>query len=186
MGRYWQVRYLVLQAQRASEKSQQAAKQAKDANSEADRLSSLKASEESQQRAQALRTEAHLLIDHLMSRRGDWSLIHLTLAQLEEQELSQVGLDEKQRQEKLESIINSYLRAIELGKRDSNTVRHVVQLLFAARRGNEALELYNRSSVEAQPGDDRVERLASAASLQEQGLPAGRGDHAQGLGRQPR
>ena len=51
MGGYWQVRYLVWQAQREGEKSQQADKQAKDSHSEADRLSSLKTSEVSQQRA---------------------------------------------------------------------------------------------------------------------------------------
>ena len=118
MGGYWRVRYLVWQAQRESDKSQQAEKQAKDSHSEADRLSSLKTSEVSQQRAQALQTEAHLRINELMSRRGDWSLIHLLLAQLEELELAQIGLDEKQKtqkQEKQERIINSYLRAIELG-----------------------------------------------------------------------
>ena len=122
MSRYCQVRYLVLQAERAGEKSREAAKQAKDANSEADRLSHLKVSEESEQRAQALRTEARVLINHLMARRGDWSRIHLTLAQLEQQELLQVGLGEKEKQEKRESVINSYLRAIELGHAISNTV----------------------------------------------------------------
>ncbi len=161
MGGYWQVRYLVWQAQRESEKSQQAAKQAKDSHSEADRLSALKTSEESQQRTHAKQTEARLLINQLMSRRGDWSLIHLVLAQLEELELSQIGLDKTQRQEKQERIVNSYLRAIELGRRDSNTVSHVVELLFEAKRDNEALELYNRSSVEPQPGGDRVGRLAA-------------------------
>ena len=39
--------------------------------------------------------------------------------------------------------------------------RKVVPLLFAVGRGNEALELYNSSSVESQPGDDRLERLAA-------------------------
>ena len=167
IGKYCQERYLVFQAEQASKKSQQQAKQAKDAQSEADRLSYQKASEESQQRAQAFRTEAHLLINQLMSRRGDWSVIHLALAQLEEQELglSQANLDEKQRQEKLERIINSYLRAIELGQRDSNTVRHAVQLLFLVGRGNEALELYSRSSVESQPGDDRAEQWAAKQAL---------------------
>jgi len=139
MGRYCRVSYLVWQAQRASDKSKQ----------------------------EKLRTEAHQGINELMSRRGDWSLIHLVLARLNEQELAQaqVDLDEKQKQVKLESIINSYLRAIELGKRDSNTVRHVVQLLFEAGRGNEALELYNRSSLESQPGGDRVGRLASVQAF---------------------
>jgi cellulose synthase operon protein C len=139
MGRYCRVSYLVWQAQRARDKTRQ----------------------------EELRTEAHQGINELMARRGDWSLIHLLLARLNEQELpqGQVGLDEKQTQVKLESIINSYLRAVELGHRDPNTVRHVVRLLFAAGRGNEALDLYNRSSIESQPGDDRVERMASEQAL---------------------
>jgi len=160
IGRYFRMRSLVWQTARASDQSQRLDKQAKDAESEADRLSLLKRREQSQQRAQTLRTEAHQSINELMARRGDWSLVHLALAQLNEQELVQVSLDEQQQQQKLESIINSYLRAVELGQRDPNIVRHVVQLLFLAKRGNEAIELYNRSGIEAQSGDDRVEQQA--------------------------
>jgi tetratricopeptide (TPR) repeat protein len=139
MGRYCRVRYLVWQAQRASDKTRQ----------------------------EQLRIEAHQGINELMSRRGDWSLVHLVLAQLNEQELAQapVDLDEKQKQIKKESIINSYRRAVELGHRDSNTVRRLVQLLFATGRGNEALDLYNRSSIEPRPGVDRVQRQASEQAL---------------------
>ena len=109
MGRYCRVSYLVWQAQRASDKTQQ----------------------------EQLRTEAHQGINELMSRRGDWSLVHLLLARLDEQELvqAQVGLDEKQKQVKLESIINSYLRAVELGHRDSNTVRRRGGASLCSRTG---------------------------------------------------
>jgi cellulose synthase operon protein C len=165
VGGYFRVRSLVWQAARASDKSQRLAKQAKDAESEADRLSLLKASEASHQRAQTLQTEAHQGVNKLMSRRADWSLVHMVLAQLNEQELAQVSLDEQQQQEKLESIINSYLKAVELGQRDPSIVRRVVQLLFKAKRGNEGLELYNRSGVEPQSIDDRVERLASVQAF---------------------
>ena len=88
VGGYLRVRSLVWQAPRASDKSQQLAKQAKDAASEAERLSSLKASEQSRQRAQTLRIDAHQRINELMSHRGDWSVVHLALAQLNEQEVA--------------------------------------------------------------------------------------------------
>jgi cellulose synthase operon protein C len=139
IGRYCRVSYLVWQAQRASDKSRQV----------------------------QLRIEARQGINELISRRGDWSLVHLVLARLDEQELAQAqaGLDEKQKQIKLESIINSYLRAVQLGHRDSNTVRHLAQLLFATGRGNEALDLYTRSSIEPRPGVDRVQRQASVQAF---------------------
>ena len=55
------------------------------------------------------------------------------------------GLDEAQKKEKLESAISAYRRAMELGFRDSVTVRHFVELLYQAGRGNETLEVTARS-----------------------------------------
>jgi len=137
VGRYFRVRSLVWQAQRTSD----------------------------QNKRETLRTEAHLRINELMSRRTDWSLVHMVLAQLNEQELAQVSLNDQQQQEKLESIINSYLKAVELGQLDPKIVRRVVQLLFKAKRGNEALELYNRSAVEPQSSSDRVEHMTSVQAF---------------------
>jgi cellulose synthase operon protein C len=189
---YFRASYLVMQAQRALEKGRDAAKQTKEPKSDTDRVSDPKASEESLRRAQALQTEAHLQINQLMSRRGDWSLLHMLLAQLEEQELAQLVLEGKPTQEKRDRIINSYLRAIELGRRESNVVRHVVQLLFEVGRNNDAVDLYIRSTVDPQPGNDRVERMVSreaykkgdlrrAEEVTRRALVANPGDHEERL-----
>jgi len=92
-----------------------------------------------------LRTSARKLLDDLISRRGDWSVIPLAQAQLEEQELKQGGLKEDERQIKEASIVRFYLQAIKLGQRDSAVVGRAVQLLFKHGRGGEALEILNNN-----------------------------------------
>src|SRR5262249_10106756 len=53
-----------------------------------------------------------------------------------------------------DELIASYLRAIELGQRNPAVVRRTVELLFAAGRGHEALELYNRIPAATQVAGD--------------------------------
>jgi hypothetical protein len=81
-----------------------------------------------------LRTEARAQLNELRSRRPDWALVPWALAQLEEQELAQDPLDEARRRDKQEILIESYVRAIDLGHHNSAVVRRAVQLLFAAGR----------------------------------------------------
>ena len=73
-------------------------------------------------------------------------------------------MDERQEQQKLESIINSYIRAIELGLGDAKVVRHVCSSCFKPN-GVMKLELYNRSGIEPQTGSDRLEHLASVQAF---------------------
>ena len=63
LNRYCQVRYLIWRAQRAAAKDPQ--------------------------EAMRLRTEARALLNELASRRPDWSVVPLALAQLEQQEVYQ-------------------------------------------------------------------------------------------------
>ena len=101
-----------------------------------------------------------------------------------EQELDEAGLDEAQKREKLESTINSYRRAIELGLRDPGIVRHVVELLFRAGRGSEALEVYSQIPALA-PAHRRPGAEGLADRPGQSRLPPGRGDRAQGRRGQP-
>ena len=103
---------------------------------------------------QELRIEARALLSGLRANRPDWSVIPRTLAGLDEQELNQTGLDEKQKKEKLESVISSYIEAIDLGQRDSATILHVVELLFAHGKAEEVLALFSRLPVRLQLAGD--------------------------------
>ncbi len=115
-GRYCQVDYLIWQAGRSEDK--------------ADR--------------ERLRTDARALLTDLKTRRPDWASISLATAKMEEQELVQGGLEAAQVREKQESLISTYLRAIDLGAHNPAVLRRTVQLLFAASRGGEALQLMSR------------------------------------------
>ena len=107
-----------------------------------------------------LRVEARGLLTELKARRPDWYRVPLAMAGLDEQELEETGPDEARKRELLESAIGSYRRAIELGFREPAVVRHVVQLLFRAGRGGEALEVYSQvPGVGRLSGD--LERIAS-------------------------
>ena len=128
LGRYCQVRYLIWQAQRLGAKDPQ--------------------------EAQRLRTRARVLLNELASRRPNWSVIPFALAQLEQQELRQGGLTDREIQAKEESIIRSYRRAIDLGERSKDIVRETVMLLFKNKRGSEALDLLNSISVASQLARD--------------------------------
>src|SRR5207248_1252606 len=91
MARYFTAHYLIWQAARAG--SQDATEKKR------------------------LRNEARAILDELKSRRPDWSRIPLAQAQLEEQELAELGSDEarrRERREMQETLINSYLRANDL------------------------------------------------------------------------
>jgi cellulose synthase operon protein C len=122
LGRYCQIRYLIWQAQRASDKDTR----------------------------EAIHYKARAMLDDLTQRRGDWSVIPLASAELAEQELAQGDLKEDQIQAKEERIIGFYLQAINLGQRHAAVVRRVVQLLFKYGRGSNALELLGRIPVESQ------------------------------------
>jgi cellulose synthase operon protein C len=133
---YYQIRYLIWQIDQASDRKIR----------------------------QELRTQARKSLSELRARRPDWAVIPLTLAALDEQELdNQQGLDEKQKKEKLESIVNSYVEAINLGRRDSATVRHVVELLFAQGKANEAVALFSSVPVESQLAGDLGRKVAQVA-----------------------
>jgi hypothetical protein len=111
LGRYCQVRYLIWQAQRAGDKDPQKAE------------------------ALRLRTKARVLLNELMSRRANWSVIPLALAELEQQELAQGSLKADEIQAKEESIIRFYRRAIDLGQHSSAVVRRTVQLSCLSTNG---------------------------------------------------
>jgi cellulose synthase operon protein C len=110
-----------------------------------------------------IRGEARVLLSDLKARRPDWLRVPLALARLSEQELDEAGLDDAQKREKLESTINSYRRAIELGLRDPGIVRHVVELLFRAGRGSEALEVYSQIPALVQLTGDLGRRASQIA-----------------------
>jgi predicted Zn-dependent protease len=122
LGRYCQIRYLIWQAQRASDKDTR----------------------------EAIHRKARALLDELATRRGDWSVIPLASAELAEQELAQGNFKEDQIKTREERIIGFYLQAINLGQRHAAVVRRVVQLLFKHGRGSNALELLSRIPVESQ------------------------------------
>jgi cellulose synthase operon protein C len=128
LGRFCQVRYLIWQAEQASRKDPQ--------------------------EALRLRTQVRVLLNELASRRPDWSVIPLALAQLEQQELNQSNLPDSEMQEKEESIIHYYRRAIDLGERSSAIVRETVKLLFKHKRGSEALDLLNSIPLQSQLAGD--------------------------------
>jgi tetratricopeptide (TPR) repeat protein/Flp pilus assembly protein TadD len=111
-----------------------------------------------------LRTDARALLTELKTRRPDWAPLPLAAAKIEEQELVQGGLDEDRKREKQESLITSYLRAIDLGARDSAVLRRTVYLLFATGQGSEALQLMNRIPSVAQFID--LGRLASRYAVE--------------------
>jgi tetratricopeptide (TPR) repeat protein len=144
LGRYCQARYLIWQARLAQDKSTQ----------------------------EALRTSARVLLSELRSRREDWAVLFLALAELDEQELAQGGLDQKQKRDKQESIANSYLRAIDLGQREPAIARRAVELLFELGRSSDAMQLASKiptgsqlaAQVALREGDyPRAEELARKA-----------------------
>ena len=130
-----------------------------------------------------LRTDARALLADLRTRRPDWDRIPLVSAKLEEQELAQEGLDENQKQEKLEALILSYRRAIDLGSRDTAVVRRLVQLLTASGRGGDAIQLFTQIPATSQLGGE-LERMDVEGRHAEGGLSTGRGDRAEGRGGQ--
>jgi predicted Zn-dependent protease len=155
-GRYWQVRYKIWQIDRAKDEKTR----------------------------QDMRADARKILADLRSRRPDWSLIPLTLAELDERELIQEAkepdqkqnqkkldeqelkpaeLDAKQKQEKLQGIVNLYIEAINLGERSSAVVRRVVQLLFDQGKATDALALFNRIPVESQLAGDLGQKVAQVA-----------------------
>jgi cellulose synthase operon protein C len=121
---YCQVRYLIWQAEQTTDKEQQ--------------------------EALRLRTKARVLLNELASRRPNWSVVPILMAQLERQELRQGKLTDRQIQAKEESVIRSYRRAIDLGDRRPAIVRDAVRLLFKNKRGSEALDLLNSIPIESQ------------------------------------
>jgi tetratricopeptide (TPR) repeat protein len=110
-------------------------------------------------------------LNELKVSRPDWSRVPLALARLDREELAEsaaagAGTDEARRQERIESAITAYRRAIELGMRDPLVVREFVQLLFDVGRGSEALEIYSRIPTAGQlPGG--LERMVSEFALRQ-------------------
>ena len=113
--------------------------------------------------APRVRTKARVLLNELASRRADLPAIPVALARLEQQELRQEGLTAAEIDDKEESIIRSYRRAIDLGQRNSAIVRETVRLLFKHKRGSEALELVNSIPVDSQLTGDLGRQAMSYA-----------------------
>jgi tetratricopeptide (TPR) repeat protein len=126
LGRYCEVRYLIWQAGRATDKNKRI----------------------------IYRDNARAQLNDLMSRSGNWSVIPLARGQLEEQELAEADLPEQERPGKEESIANHYLQAIRLGQRQPPVVRRAIELLFKTKRGPDALELVNSIPAAAQLAGD--------------------------------
>jgi cellulose synthase operon protein C len=137
LGRFCQVRYLIWKAQRSADKSKQL----------------------------TWRTEARVLLNDLMGRRGDWSVIPLALAELEDQEMKQGGLTDDERRAKESNVASYYLQAVRLGQRGPAVVRRTVELLFKNKRGSEAIELLNSIPVASQLAGD-VGRQAALFAVQ--------------------
>jgi tetratricopeptide (TPR) repeat protein len=112
-ARYCRLRYLIWQASRAVDK----------------------------QKREVIHYEARSLLDELVSRRGDWSVIPLAQAQLVEQVLAQGDLAGVELAAKEDTVIRLYQQAIKLGQRHPFVVRHAVQLLIKKNRVGEAFEL---------------------------------------------
>ena len=85
----------------------------------------------------------------------------MALAQLEQQELRQGGLTDREIQAKEESIIRSYRRRHRPGSGGSAIVREAVRLLFKHKRGSEALDLLNSIPMESQLASDIGRRAMS-------------------------
>jgi tetratricopeptide (TPR) repeat protein len=90
------------------------------------------------------RAEARVILNALKVSRPDWSKVPLALARLDREELAEAGADAARRQERMESAIAAYRRAIELGVRDPSVVRELVQLLFLAKRGSEVMDIFSQ------------------------------------------
>ena len=133
-SRLCQVRYRIWKAKRADEKNEKT----------------------------KLRTEARVLLNELIARRGNWSFIPLALADLEEQELAETSLADSERRAKEEIVANSYVQAIRLGQRSPAVVRRVIQLLFKNGRGVEAIELLNSMPVDSRLATDLERKLAQS------------------------
>jgi tetratricopeptide (TPR) repeat protein len=136
LSRYCQVRYQIWQAQREGDKDKRRAIQAK----------------------------ARVLLEDLISRRADWSVIPLASAELEETELAQGDLKGDDLRKKEEVVINFYLQAIKLGQRRAAVVRRAVQLLFKTGQGDRAIELLSNIPMESQLAG--VERQAATFAVE--------------------
>lgn len=101
-----------------------------------------KTSEEKVKQTQ-LRSEARTLLAELSSRRPDWSVIPLTTAKLEEEELKLATEpdDVKRRQSHLADL---YGQAIEMGQRNFGVVRRATEMLVASGRTAEVTQLWNK------------------------------------------
>ena len=117
------------------------------------------------QEALRLRTQARFLLNELESRRADSSFIPMALAQLEQQELRQGSLPDREIQAKEESIIRLYRRAVDLGERSPAVMREMVKLLFKNKQGSEAINLLHSMPVESQLAGD-LEHQAIALAVE--------------------
>jgi tetratricopeptide (TPR) repeat protein len=97
-------------------------------------------------------TPARALLTTLASRRPDWSLVPLALAELDE-----IGND-------TDGAIKAYLHAIDLGERSPQVIRRVARHLLAGRRYTEADRLL-RSLPESQLTADDLLTLAVEVAL---------------------
>ena len=156
LGRFYEARYLTWRA--APSKGEMQGKKP--------RAEGAEPPSQEQVEKKKLRAEAREILAELKKRREEWEQIPLTEAILDQQSLSQEDLDEAERREKQESLLNHCLAAIELGSRSPDLVRLGVELLFAAGRSGEAIQLFNRMAEFTQLGGELGQRVAQAAIAQ--------------------
>jgi tetratricopeptide (TPR) repeat protein len=94
------------------------------------------------------------ILSDLAARRPAWRVIPRAMAEVEEME-GRSG-----------AAIDEYLRAIELGERDSRTMQRVLPLLYTAGRFDEAQQLL-RKLQEQVPLTDDLQRFAGTLALQD-------------------
>jgi tetratricopeptide (TPR) repeat protein len=135
IGGYQEIRYTIWQAQRTTSRSEQ----------------------------EALRRTARQLINDLSTRRPDWPQVFLALAQLDEQELAQPGLDPSIRKDKQYEAATHYLRAIELGQRNLAIIRRATDLLYASGHPTDVTQLWNQLPASTIGGLDLQQQVTAEA-----------------------
>ncbi|AMV40858.1 tetratricopeptide repeat protein [Planctomyces sp. SH-PL62] len=93
-----------------------------------------------------LRGEARGLLAELRSRRPDWSIIPLTSAQLEEQEID-LAKDEEDKQRRLNRAADLYRQAVDMGQRNLGVVQRATDMLMKAGRTAEVSQLWGKVPV---------------------------------------
>ena len=130
---------------------------------------------------QMLRNAARLQLSELRSRRPNWSLIPLALAEIGLQELTELQqerqklaasstkaedalakIDEAEKS-KADETATLYLQAIDLGQRNLDIVRRATDLLYRAKRDAEVSQLWSQLPASSDVGGTLQNQEAFAA-----------------------